>query len=367
MTPEAFRRHLHRHPELSFLEHDTQRFIAERLDALGIEYRPVAGTGLLARIEGRGGSGDAVVLRADIDALPIRETAHVAWRSENREVMHACGHDVHAAVLYGVLQRMAASPDFRGTLFGLFQPGEECNPGGASSVLAEDPFAGYDVKAVVGQHVEPQLEVGVLGFRAGQYMAANDELRFTVRGRGGHAALRAQVDDTVSAAADLTLRLTALNGPGRVVSVGRIEAPGATNVIPDQVRMEGTMRTFDKALREQTRALVCDLAGQVARQYGLAVVPDITPGYPCVCNDEGLTLRATDLADQLGIPWEPLEQRTTAEDFGYYGQLYPALFYRLGVGAAAGKPHTSDFNPDERAIGFGIGFMHELALNLLTT
>lgn len=367
MTPEAFRRHLHRHPELSFREYETQRFIVRQLDELGIRHRPVAGTGVLACIPGRSNLRRTVVLRADIDALPIRETARVAWRSENDGVMHACGHDLHAAVLYGVLQRMAASPDFEGTLLGLFQPGEECNPGGASRVLAEDPFREYDVVAVVGEHVEPQLGVGELGFRAGKYMASNDELRFSVRGRGGHAALRSEVDDTVSAAADLTLRLTALNGPDRVVSLGRIDAPGATNVIPDEVRMEGTMRTFDETLRGQTRTAVCDLAAQVARHYGVTILSDLSPGYPCVVNDERLTGIATALADRLGIPWQPLAMRATAEDFGFYGRHYPALFYRLGVGEAAGRPHIATFNPDEGAIGIGIRFMHRLALSLLTT
>ena len=306
MTPETFRRHLHRHPELSFREHETSRFIAGQLDALGIENRPVAGTGVLARIPGRGDLRRAVVLRADIDALPLVETADVAWRSENEEVMHACGHDLHAAVLYGVLRRLSAAPHFPGTLFGLFQPGEECNPGGASRVLAEDPFRGYDVAAVVGEHVDPQLETGRLGFRAGKYMASNDELRFTIRGRGGHGALRGQIDDTVSAAADLTLRLTALNDPDRVVSIGRLDAPGATNVIPDEVRMEGTMRTFDETLRADTRSAVRTCAEQVARQYGVTVITDISPGYPCVTNDARLTRIATELADRLGIPWEPL-------------------------------------------------------------
>ena len=233
-------------------------------------------------------------------------------------------------------------------------------------MLAEDPFRGYDVAAVVGEHVDPQLETGRLGFRAGKYMASNDELRFTIRGRGGHGALRGQIDDTVSAAADLTLRLTALNDPDRVVSIGRLDAPGATNVIPDEVRMEGTMRTFDETLRADTRSAVRTCAEQVARQYGVTVITDISPGYPCVTNDARLTRIATELADRLGIPWEPLPLRPTAEDFGFYGQRYPALFYRLGVGAAAGKLHTSTFNPDEGAIECGIGFMHELALRLLT-
>lgn len=366
MTPETFRRHLHRHPELSFREHETSRFIAGQLDALGIENRPIACTGVLARIPGRGDLRRAVVLRADIDALPVVETADVAWRSAIEGVMHACGHDLHAAVLYGVLRRLSAAPDFPGTLFGLFQPGEECNPGGASRVLAEEPFRGYDVTAVVGEHVDPQLETGRLGFRAGKYMASNDELRFTIRGRGGHGALRGQIDDTVSAAADLTLRLTALNDPDRVVSIGRLDAPGATNIMPDEVRMEGTMRTFDEMLRADTRRAVRICAEQVARQYGVAVITDISPGYPCVTNDARLTRIATELADRLGIPWEPLPQRPTAEDFGFYGQRYPALFYRLGVGAAAGKLHTSTFNPDEGAIALGIGFMHALALRLLT-
>jgi len=243
----AFRRALHRRPELSFRETGTHDLIARTLDGLGIAHRTVARTGVLARIEGRGNLRRAVVLRADIDALPIREQADVAWRSLNDGVMHACGHDVHTAVLMGVLQELNRSRDFEGTLLGLFQPGEECNPGGASLVLAEEPFADYDVRAVVGEHVEPSLEVGTFGFRAGKYMASSDELRFTVHGTGGHAALRNQLHDPVAAAAELVGGLLALNLPERVLSIGRIEADGATNVVPDDVRLEGTLRTFDAA------------------------------------------------------------------------------------------------------------------------
>ena len=225
MNPIQFRRHLHMHPELSFREHDTAAFISARLSELGIEHRPIAETGVLAKIEGRGKADPkrrAVVLRADIDALPIDERNDFDWKSCNQGVMHACGHDMHAAVLFGVLQQLATEPDFRGTIFGLFQPGEECNPGGASLVLAENPFEGYDVRAVVGEHVEPQLEVGTLGFRAGKYMAASDELRFTVHGTGGHGAMRPQLKDPVAAAAEFVTRLVALNHEECVLSIGRV-------------------------------------------------------------------------------------------------------------------------------------------------
>jgi len=360
----AFRRALHRRPELSFRETATHDLIARTLDALGIAHRTVAGTGVLARIEGRGDRRRAVVLRADIDALPIREQAGVAWRSLNDGVMHACGHDLHTAVVMGVLQELSRLSDFEGTLFGLFQPGEECNPGGASLVLAEDPFAGYDVAAVVGEHVEPALEVGVFGFRAGKYMASSDELRFTVRGTGGHAALRSQLRDPVAAAAELIGGLLALNLPERVLSIGRVEAAGATNVVPDDVHLEGTLRTFDEALRSASYDAIREIAYDVDRRHGTRTAVDIGRGYPCVVNDAALTARARALA---AARWTAVDLplRTTAEDFGFYTHRYPSLFYRLGVGAASGKTHTPLFAPDEKAVTAGIAFMQALALKLL--
>ena len=339
MNPVEFRRHLHAHPELSFREHGTAAFIEQQLTELGIEHRRIASTGVLARIEGRktpAGDRRAVVLRADTDALPIAERNDCAWRSQNEGVMHACGHDMHAAVLFGVLKEFAAEPDFRGTLFGLFQPGEECNPGGASLVLAEKPFDGYDVRAVVGEHVEPQLEVGTLGFRAGKYMAASDELRFRIHGTGGHGAMRKQLKDPVAAGAELLTRLIALNGEECVLSIGRVEAGGATNIVPDEVYMEGTLRTFDERER-----------GIIHRRIGIIAAD----------NDETLVKKAVALARAEGLGVEMLPLRTTAEDFGFYCRQYPSLFYRLGVGAAAGRPHTATFSPDEGALDVGIGFM----------
>lgn len=364
MNPIDFRRHLHRRPELSFHELETARFIGHRLDALGIAWQPVAETGILARIEGRGDLKRAVVLRADIDALPLHEETDVAWCSQHDGVMHACGHDMHAAILYGVLHEMALRPDFEGTLFGLFQPGEECNPGGASKVLAENPFDGYQVEAVIGEHVDPDLEVGQFGFRAGKYMAANDELRFTVEGIGGHAALRTRIRDAVRAAAELVVGLTDLNTPERIVSIGRFTADGTTNVIPDRVELEGTLRTYDEQLRRQTYDAIRQLAAEVERRNGVNVTTDINRGYPCVVNDPALTALAAALAAQQ-YEAVALELRPTAEDFGFYGTKYPSLFYRLGVGAAAGRLHTKQFSPDEGAIDAGIGFMKELALKIL--
>ena len=368
MEPVEFRRRLHAHPELSFKEHATAAFIEQQLDELGIEHRRIASTGVVARIKGRKtpeGDRRAAVLRADIDALPVTERNDCEWRSQNEGVMHACGHDMHAAVLFGVLKTFAEAPDFRGTLFGLFQPGEECNPGGASLVLAEKPFEGYDVRAVVGEHVEPQLEVGTLGFRAGKYMAASDELRFRVRGTGGHGAMRKQLKDPVAAGAELLTRLIALNGEECVLSIGRVEAGGATNIVPDQVYLEGTLRTFDEREREIIHKRIRNFAADIDKRHGVRTDVDISRGYPCVVNDAALVKHAAALAAEAGLRVEMLPLRTTAEDFGFYCTKYPSLFYRLGVGAAAGRPHTATFFPDEAAIGVGIAYMRKLALQLL--
>lgn len=368
MNPVDFRRHLHRYPELSFRERETASFIAARLSEAGIEHRPIAGTGILARIPGRSTAADnrnAIVLRADIDALPVAEATGLAWSSCHAGVMHACGHDVHAAVLYGVLLRLAADPDFGGTVFGVFQPGEECNPGGASLVLAEHPFEGYGIRAVIGEHVEPQLPVGTLGFRAGKYMAASDELRFRICGQGGHGALRAQLKDPVAASAELITSLLSFNDAECVLSIGRVEAAGATNVVPDEAGLEGTLRTFDEKVREALHRRIRSLAAEIGARRGVRIGVDIGRGYPCVVNDAGLVAAAADLAAAEGLQTEMLPLRTTAEDFGFYCLHYPSLFYRLGVGAAAGRPHTASFSPDERAIDTGIRFMERLARRLL--
>lgn len=363
MNPIEFRRELHRHPELSFAEHRTAEFIESALAGEGIACRRIAQTGVLAVLEGRGDTKRAVVLRADIDALPIAESTGLEYASENEGVMHACGHDMHAAVLFGALQKLNAERNFEGTIFGLFQPGEECTPGGASMVLAERPFDGYDVVAVIGNHTDSTLEVGQIGVCEGPFMASNDELRFYVRGRGGHGAMRDKIDDTVAAAANIVTRVNCLNDSDLVLSIGKVVADGATNIIPDTVYMEGTMRTFDQQLRESIWAEVEAVAADVDRHFGTTTEVVVGHGYPSVINDGVLTDLVRGIAAEKFEVVE-LARRYTAEDFGFYTTCYPSVFYRLGVGVAAGRSHTSTFAPDERAIAVGIELMTELAVKV---
>ena len=361
ITAVEFRRHLHRHPELSFEEVQTAQYIEQCLDEAGISHARIAKTGVLAKIEGKGDLSRAVVLRADIDALPIEEQTGLEYASQNCGVMHACGHDIHAAVLYGVLLRLAEMRDFDGTIFGLFQPGEECNPGGASKVLKEEPFANYNVVAVIGEHTDSGLDVGELGFCKGEFMAANDELRFWVRGKGGHGAMRAQLNDTVVAASHLVTMLNAINDENTVLSIGKIVADGATNIIPDEVYMEGTFRCFSEAHRHTIWQIIEAAAQSVDAKFGTTTEIDINHGYPAVVNDDELVEKAIVLANENELTAKMLEKRYTSEDFGFYCERYPSLFYRLGVGEKAGRSHTSTFAPNEDAIEVGIDFMEKLA------
>lgn len=382
-----WRRDLHRHPELSFEEHRTSKFIAEALHHDSVEYRHIAGTGILARIEGsadiEGMERKAVVLRADIDALPLTEPTGVEFASHNRGVMHACGHDMHTAILLGALRILNQHREqFAGTVFGLFQPGEELNPGGASLVMKEDPFKDYDVVAFVGEHVEPQMQTGTFGFRKGKYMASSDELRFTVYGTGGHGAMRDKVKDPVQAAARLIDELLRLNTEPTdreqptILSIGKIVADGATNIIPDEVHMEGTMRTFDERWRASLKDIIREKAAKTGVDLGVAIEVNISEGYPSVYNDEALTARVAAATRELFGDGSvaSLGLRPTAEDFGHYTSKYPSVYYRLGVGGngeffenhEAGRIHSSSFRPDEKALGYGVVQFVNIVFTLLS-
>lgn len=378
------RRHIHANPELSFKEHQTAGFIASCLNEEHITFRKTANTGILASIEGHNPKSRTVMLRADIDALPICETTDVEFKSQNEGVMHACGHDIHTATLLGALMILNGLRDkFEGTILGLFQPGEELNPGGASLVLAENPLDGMNNITCISSHIDPELPTGSFGLRVGKYMASSDELRFTVHGTGGHGALRANIKDPVMAAADLILRLHTIpdSAPDKtvptVLSIGRVTANGATNIIPDDVFLEGTLRVFDEAWREQAHNIIDTICRQVGAKYGVTVTPDISKGYPSVINDASVVDKALTIIEKDfgkgAITMLPV--RPTADDFGSFTQRYPSMLIRIGTAAkaldpsecataSAGKLHTPTLCPNERALRYSVAAFVDFALNI---
>lgn len=375
----ACRRHIHSNPELSFQEHATSEFISGKLTEAGIPFRKIADTGILAKIEGKDDLRNCVVLRADIDALPVEEKNEVEFCSKKYGVMHACGHDMHAAALLGAMVLLNdIKDDIKGTVFGLFQPGEERCPGGASMVLGENPFEGYDVRAVVGEHVAPELPVGTVGFREGKYMASSEEVHITVRGKGGHAALTHQIKDPVVAAAAIITSLQQIvsrnadNTIPTVLSIGRVIADGSTNIIPSEVHMDGTLRTMDENWRKEVHRRIKEIVEGTAVAYGVTADAEVAPGgYPNVVNDVELTRKAREVAIELLGENNVVELglRMTGEDFGHYTVRYPGIFFRLGTARSDGKPtgelHTPFFNPDEKALAVGTTMMSALAFEYL--
>ncbi len=366
-----WRHDLHRHPELSFEEHHTHQYLCDQLDQLGIhDLQTVAGTGLMARIEGKNPTGKTLVLRADMDALPVEEENDVFYRSQNAGVMHACGHDVHMTCVLGAARILEDIRDqWEGTVILLFQPAEEKVPGGALQVVESGLLAGYHPDLILGQHVDPTLEAGTVGYRPGKYMASTDELYLTVAGKGGHAALPDKVTNTPYVAAriltgmeDLVEKESPAGFPS-VLRFGKVEAAGATNVIPDKVSMEGTFRTFDETWRNTVHHKITALAKETADQYDAQATLEIRKGYPVLENDPAATSGAMNFsASFLGKDKIiPLELRMTAEDFAYYSRIAPSLFFRLGVTAPEQNTihhlHTSRFDIHEPVLSLGAGHL----------
>ncbi len=375
----AHRRHLHRNPELSFEEYETQAYLEQQLTDLGVPVRQVAGTGLIAEITGEGGSGNVVALRADIDALPIQEANETSYRSQRAGVMHACGHDVHASSLLGtaaILQGVKAY--FPGKVRLLFQPGEEKLPGGATLMIKDGALEKPRPAAIFGQHVHPPLPAGTVGFRPGIYMASTDELYLTIRGRGGHGAMPHQAVDpvvitaqVVTAIQQLISRQTDPTLPA-VITFGRIESEGgATNVIPNAVKLQGTLRTLDEKWRKELHQRLEKLVTGIAAALGGSAELEIGHGYPFLKNDEPLTRWAWEEARRFLGEDRAVELpiRMTGEDFAFYSHHLPACFYRLGVGnpdRGINSPvHTDTFDVDEACLETGSGLMAWLAVRQL--
>lgn len=377
---KEIRRHLHRHPELSFEEHNTAAFLVEQLRAAGIEAftTGIAGTGIVGTIKGELPGNKVIALRGDMDALPITEANDTEYRSTNEGVMHACGHDVHSASLLGslfLLNELRAH--FGGTVKFIFQPGEEKLPGGASLMINEGVLENPTVNGIIGQHVFPELETGKVGFRSGMYMASTDELYFTVKGKGGHGAMPHQTIDTIFIAAQIVTGLQQIVSRRAnptlptVLTFGRIEGLGATNVIPGEVKMEGTFRTFDESWRTQAHQLIREQAEGIAKAYGGECIVTIENGYPALINEPVLTEKSKKAAIEFLGEDNVIELpiRMTAEDFAFYSQKVPACFYRLGTrnesrGIVYGVHHPK-FDIEEEAFKTSVGLMAWLAVSEL--
>jgi len=375
----AIRRHLHAHPELSFKEFETSKYVCATLDKWGVSYKKgFVKTGIVALIEGKNPSKKVVALRGDMDALPILEENDISYRSKNQGVMHACGHDVHTSCALGAAKILHSLRDqFEGTIKIIFQPGEEILPGGASLMIKEGALENPKPTSIVGQHVMPDLEVGKVGFRAGKYMASADEVYFTVHGKGGHAALPHYNIDPVLITSHIIVALQQLVSRRCspvipcVLSFGSLLADGSTNIIPDKVEVKGTFRTMDEKWRQEAHILMKKMAEEMAVSMGGSCNFRVDVGYPFVYNDENLTELLRQAAKEyLGEESVvELEMRMTGEDFSFYGQQMPGCFYRLGTGnkqkGITSGIHTSTFNVDERSLEIGTGMMAFLALEQL--
>ncbi len=370
------RRHLHKHPELSFEEYQTSAYICSILDKWGISYQKgIVNTGIVGVIKGKKPDTKIVALRADIDALPIQEQTGLEFQSINNGVMHACGHDVHSASLLGTLYILnQTKEEWEGSIKFIFQPGEEQLPGGAKLMIEEGVLKNPKVEKIFGQHVYPELEAGKVGFKSGTYMASADELHVTVTGKGGHAALPHQLIDPILISSHIIVALQQIVSRNAspylptVLSFGDIHGSGATNVIPNTVTIKGTFRTFDEKWRKEAHQKMKKMAESMAESMGGKCDFEIRKGYPVLVND----LEVTDLAKQNAIDYLgkenviDLEQRMTAEDFAYYSQVVPSCFYRLGTAnekeGLGGNLHHPRLTIDEKSLETSIGLMAFLAI-----
>ncbi len=371
------RHHLHAHPELSYQEFETSKFIQSKLKEIGIDFEVKATTGVVAIIKGKDPESRVIALRADMDALPIQEENNVDYKSQNNGVMHACGHDVHTTILLGTAKILnEIKNDFEGTLKLIFQPGEEKNPGGASLMIKEGVLSNPAPQGILALHVHPELQIGKLSFRKGRVMASADEIYITIKGKGGHAAAPHLTTDTILIASHLVVALQQIVSRNKnplspsVLTISSFQGGHTTNVIPSEVKLMGTFRAMDEQWRYKAHELIKKVSTELVHSMGGEIDLLIDVGYPTVDNDNSLTEAAWKLADDFMGKENILEteMRMGAEDFGYYTQQIPGCFYRLGVrneakGIIHGV-HTPKFNIDESAIEIGIGMMAWLGVNI---
>lgn len=369
------RHHIHANPELSYEEFKTCAFISEKLKLWGIPFEIKATTGVVGLIKGKNPGSRIIALRADMDALPISEENTVDYISQNKGVMHACGHDVHTTCLLGAAKILNETKDeWEGTVKLIFQPGEEKNPGGASLLIKEGVLENPAPEKIFALHVHPGMEPGEFSFRGGMVMASADEIYITIKAKGGHAAAPHLTADTILAASQVVVGLQQVisrnNNPFNpsVLSITSVQGGNATNIIPSEVKMMGTFRAMNEEWRFHAHQLIKDFVMHTVKASGAEADVHIDVGYPFVKNDESLSAAARTLAEEFAGAEKvsETELRMGAEDFAYYSQIIPACFFRLGAGnkskGITSGVHTPTFNIDEDAIEHGMGMMAWLAI-----
>ena len=371
------RRSIHQHPELSFEEKKTSQYICSILEKNNIKYEnQVAGYGVVALIECQNPDSQVIGVRGDMDALPIQEKNDIPYKSVHDGVMHACGHDAHTAVVLGtaiVLNKL--KDNLTGTIKCIFQPAEEKLPGGASLMIKEGVLENPKVDKMFALHVFPEFQVGKVGFRPGQYMAACDELSILIQGKGGHAALPNDVINPITIGAEIILNIknivSQLPAPKKyILEFGDFRAYGASNVIPEEAKIEGTLRTLDEDFRDLVHGVLLNEVKKIEIKHQANCIMNIIKGYPSLYNNPELTTKSEILSREFLDPSsvKKLDIRMASEDFSYFSQECPSCFFRLGVANNHVKDlvHTPHFNIDEKSLEIGVGLMSYLvASNLL--
>ncbi len=374
---KQIREHIHANPELSFEEYNTSKYIKQHLDALGIDAKPMAGTGWVATIKGNNPTKHCIGFRADFDALPITEENDVAYKSNNVGVMHACGHDAHTAMLLGATKTLLDNMDqWYGTVKLIFQPGEEKDPGGASIMIKEGILTNPEMDAIFALHAYPLLPVGSVGTKAGMYMASADEVYITINGKGGHAATPHLCIDPIAISAQIIIGLQQLISRVRnpidntVFTIGKIQGGTKGNIIPNQVLMEGTLRCMNEQWRTQCHTLITKYCTEIAATFGATANVKILVGYPCVYNNEALTNKVNTILQPKGFIKNrvDLPLRMTADDFSFYTHKIPGCYIRIGTSNLlqdkfTSSVHTPTFDIEPTSLQVGVQTICDLVKN----